>query len=180
MLFVGTLKLPLAIPAAPPWPWHYRIGGIPLSLLLASRHCRSLFIACRNNFLELFAVQHRGWESVLAHSEWELICTQSLFMYIVGAASDIKGNESSSLSLCFFLFVNGCGNVENHGNWIRNFRKRIRAEESLRSLSFELVLKVALPPVRRIHLVQDRALAETERIAARVRDSAAGLPSGLT
>jgi hypothetical protein len=43
-------------------------------------------------------------------------------------------------------------------------------------LSYELVLKVALPPVRRVHLVQDRALADPERIVARVRDSAAGLP----
>jgi hypothetical protein len=43
-------------------------------------------------------------------------------------------------------------------------------------LSYELVLEVALPPVRRVHLVQDRALADRERIVARVRDSAAGLP----
>jgi hypothetical protein len=104
-----------------------------------------------------------------------LFC-HALCMYIVGAALIIKGNSSSSLSLCFFLFVNCCGNVKNHGKWINNFRKRIRAEESVCPLSFELVLKVALPPVRRVHLVQDRALAETERIVARVRDSAAGLP----
>jgi hypothetical protein len=72
--------------------------------------------------------------------------------------------------------VNGCGNVKNHGKWNNNFPERIRAEESERPLSFELVLKVALPPVRRVHLVQDRALADQERIVARVRDSAAGLP----
>jgi len=72
--------------------------------------------------------------------------------------------------------VNGCGNVKNHGMWIENIRKRIRAEESDRPLSYELVLEVALPPVRRVHLVQDRVLADPERIAARVRDSAAGLP----
>ena len=68
------------------------------------------------------------------------------------------------LSLC-----ERCGNVENHGH-----RKRIRAEESERPLSFELVLKVALPPVDRVHLVQNRAYQK--RIAARVRDSVAGLP----
>jgi hypothetical protein len=72
--------------------------------------------------------------------------------------------------------VNGCGNVKNHGEWNNNFPKRIRAEESERPLSYELVLEVALPPVRRVHLVQDRALADPERIVARVRDSAAGLP----
>jgi len=72
--------------------------------------------------------------------------------------------------------VNGCGNVKNYGMWIENIRKRIRAEESDRPLSYELVLEVALPPVRRVHLVQDRVLADPERIAARVRDSAAGLP----
>lgn len=70
--------------------------------------------------------------------------------------------------------MNGCGNVKNHGMWIENIPKRIRAEESEGPLSYELVLKVALPPVRRVYLVQDRVLAE--RIAARVRDSAAGLP----
>ncbi len=58
--------------------------------------------------------------------------------------------------------------------WIEHFRKRIRAEESVRPLSYELVLKVALPPVDRVHLVQDRACQE--RIAARVRDPDAGLP----
>ena len=71
--------------------------------------------------------------------------------------------------------MNGCGNVENHGNRINNFRKRIRAEESDNPLSYELVLKVVLPPVDRVHLVQDRALIG--RIAARVRDSVAGLPT---
>ena len=72
--------------------------------------------------------------------------------------------------------MNACGNVQKHGMWNKNFRKKIRAEESDRPLSYELVLKVALPPVRRVHLVQDRALADRERIVARVRDSAAGLP----
>lgn len=72
--------------------------------------------------------------------------------------------------------MNGCGNVEDHGNWNKHFPQKIRAEESERPLSYELVLKVALPPVRRVHLVQDRALADPERIVARVRDSAAGLP----
>jgi hypothetical protein len=72
--------------------------------------------------------------------------------------------------------VNGCGNVKNHGMWNENFRKKIRAEESDRPLSHELVPEVALPPVRRVHLVQDRVPAGLERIAARVRDSAAGLP----
>ena len=103
-------------------------------------------------------------------------CCFALCMINTGAMSVIKETGRSSLSLCFFLFVNGCGNVKNHGNWINNCRNRIRAEESVRPLSFELVLKVALPPVRRVYLVQDRALAETERIVARVRDPAAGLP----
>jgi|OpeIllAssembly_1097287.scaffolds.fasta_scaffold62299_3 hypothetical protein len=52
--------------------------------------------------------------------------------------------------------------------------KKKRAEESERPLSCELVLEVALPPVNRVHLVQDRAYLE--RIAARVRDPVAGLP----
>ncbi len=72
--------------------------------------------------------------------------------------------------------MNACGNVKNHGMWNTYFRKKIRAEESDRPLSYELVLEVALPPVRRVHLVQDRALADRERIVARVRDPAAGLP----
>ena len=66
--------------------------------------------------------------------------------------------------------------MKNPGELDNRFRKRIRAEESDRPLSCELVLEVALPPVRRVHLVQDRALADQERIVARVRDSAAGLP----
>jgi hypothetical protein len=57
---------------------------------------------------------------------------------------------------------------------VGSIRKKKRAEESERPLSYELVLKVALPPVDRVHLVQDRAYSE--RIAARVRDSSAGLP----
>lgn len=72
--------------------------------------------------------------------------------------------------------MDGCGNVKNHGNWTDKFRKTIRAEESDRALSSELVPKVALPPVDRVHLVQDRVLVAPERIVARVRDSAAGLP----
>jgi len=72
--------------------------------------------------------------------------------------------------------VNLCGNVKNPGELDNRFRKRIRAEESERPLSSELVLEVALPPVHRVHLVQDRALFDRARIAARVRDSAAGLP----
>jgi hypothetical protein len=57
---------------------------------------------------------------------------------------------------------------------ITDFRTRIRVEESDCPLSYELVLEVALPPVGRVYLVQDRA--STERIAARVRDPEAGLP----
>jgi hypothetical protein len=72
--------------------------------------------------------------------------------------------------------VNGCGNVKNHGNQTNVYRKGIRAEENDRALSPELVPEVALPPVRRVHLGRDRVLEDTERIVARVRDSAAGLP----
>jgi hypothetical protein len=57
---------------------------------------------------------------------------------------------------------------------VGSIRKRKRAEESDCALSSELVPKVALPPVDRVHLVQDRALLE--RIAARLRDPGAGLP----
>jgi hypothetical protein len=75
------------------------------------------------------------------------------------------------LSLCECLWK-----CEKTWDVEHNFRKKIRAEESDRPLSYELVLEVALPPVRRVHLVQDRVLADSERIAARMRDSAAGLP----
>ena len=97
-------------------------------------------------------------------------------MISIGCHFEYLENSSSSFSLCFFLFVHGCGNVKNHGKWTNNFRKRIRAEESDRALSCELVPKVALPPVHRVHLVQDRVPAAPERIVARVRDSDAGLP----
>ena len=97
-------------------------------------------------------------------------------MMSVGCQLGYSENGSSRFSLWFFLFVNVCGNVKKHGMWNINFRKKIRTEESDGPLSCELVPEVALPPVRRVHLVQDRVLAERERIVARVRDSAAGLP----
>ena len=103
----------------------------------------------------------------------------SIALCMLQARIDPHGMDTGSneLSLCFFLFVNDRGNVENSEPRRRlsaASAKRLRAEESVCPLSLELVLKVALPPVYRVHLVQDRA--HGERIAARVRDPAAGLP----
>jgi len=83
----------------------------------------------------------------------------------------VVGSFSLLLSLCECLWK--CAKTWDVE---QKLPQKIRAEESDRPLSYELVLKVALPPVRRVHLVQDRALADPERIVARVRDSAAGLP----
>ncbi len=38
-------------------------------------------------------------------------------MIPIGAKFRKKDNGSSSLSLCFFLFVDGCGNVQNCEPW---------------------------------------------------------------
>ena len=43
--------------------------------------------------------------------------SRALYVHIRHPVIYIKDNSSSSLSLCFFLFVDGCGNVENSEPW---------------------------------------------------------------